>query len=90
MVFSLFDETQSSFNEQICVAGHHVATSNNTILHLKIFFHIVAQRILLLCATKFSLKNEMRGEKRMRKPYNCGACEFQPLKKEGNSNVYLF
>jgi len=58
MMFSIFDELQSTFNEQVCVGGHHVATSDNAILHLKILFRIVAPRVLLLCETKFSLKGE--------------------------------
>lgn len=60
MMFSVFDEPQNTFNEQGCVGGHHVATSDNTILHRKIFFHTVAPRVLLLCETKFLLKE---GEK---------------------------
>lgn len=55
-MFSIFNELQSTFNEQVCVGDHHVATSDNTNLHLRIFFHIVAPSVLLLCETKFLLK----------------------------------
>lgn len=55
-VFGVSYEPQSTLNKQVCVGGHHVAVSHNSILHLRILFHSVVPRVLLLCETKFSLK----------------------------------
>lgn len=58
MMFSIFGEPHNNFSEQVCVDDCHVATSDNTTLHLKIyiFFHTVAPRALSLCETQFSLE----------------------------------
>lgn len=89
-MFSIFGEPHNNFSEQVCVDDCHVATSDNTTLHLKIyiFFHTVAPRALSLCETQFSL--EVGQGKCMSNPQSHGACDFQSVKVKDNSSFICF